>query len=839
MNISWNCSLTTPVVSLATIFFIMFAGTVNATPIDSSRLYTLSPADESVSLWSIDPVTGTTIKVIDLTLPSSDTTHSLPFRTNTIAFSPDNRLYGWSVRDRQLYEIDYNAGLIKFIGSPGDPDTVPAGINGMSFTKSGKLYGLFAANVDDGLTPYRRGSLYSIDTTSSHVSLLGPSYVDILANGMGVNFETDELFAVTGQVNNKPDYLLKIDLNPVPTLNEIHNIDNTENYHLYTEGGAAGMGAGTYDQTSESITFDGTATICSSGVFWCYASSRAEREMDIPSAGYAKLNITLTGESAGQTRLAFHLKESDDTYYRFVVTDDTYGGSGWTQGIIKIVDGMVVNSKTGVGSIALGGNEKMNDHTTINENIIMEVWWEPTFMKIALSNADTGMVIYSEQMNTSDTTLIEPKGLELIFRRLDGEWKSIEIQPGVTQIVGELGHDFPGVATEFNGDTLYTLRNNNLLYSLDLNSGLATAVFVDGLGDIIPSENISSVNLASPWPSDIVIPDNDPPVAENDRSVTDEDVDVTIFLLDNDSDVDGNLDIESVSITRQPENGTVTVNTDGTVTYTPDTNYSNCADSLIYQVCDTELLCDTAMATIIVVPVNDVPVAVDDAYSTLIGVPLIVAAPGVLGNDSDVDDGDVLTVNVLTEPTKGSLTLNDDGSFIYTPETDCIADSYTYEACDLLGECDTARVTITVNPVINPPETINPPEVADPAEVAEPSETIDPPEAINPPEAVDPLEALDDTLQETVLPVDESNVAPDNTNNDVGGGGIIVINGDEVGELGDSVIEPPVDSGMVSTKQTLTKSEIIKIVEDSGSGSTGIAFLMLLALVLVRRRKLF
>jgi len=109
---------------------------------------------------------------------------------------------------------------------------------------------------------------------------------------------------------------------------------------------------------------------------------------------------------------------------------------------------------------------------------------------------------------------------------------------------------------------------------------------------------------------------------------------------------------------------------------------------------------------------NEPPTANDDHFTTDEDAPLNVPAPGVLGNDSDVDD-DPLAVNLLTNPNNGTLAQNADGSFTYTPSPNFNGnDSYTYEACDPEGLCDSATVNITVDPVNDAPEiVINNPQV--------------------------------------------------------------------------------------------------------------------------------
>jgi predicted outer membrane repeat protein len=95
-------------------------------------------------------------------------------------------------------------------------------------------------------------------------------------------------------------------------------------------------------------------------------------------------------------------------------------------------------------------------------------------------------------------------------------------------------------------------------------------------------------------------------------------------------------------------------------------------------------------------PGNNLPVALDDAYSVEEDRTLAVAAPGVLANDTDAD-GDTLTSMLVSGPTYGVLALNADGSFSYTPNPGFEGnDSFTYVANDGALDSNPATVSITV-----------------------------------------------------------------------------------------------------------------------------------------------
>ncbi|HSH15727.1 MAG TPA: Ig-like domain-containing protein, partial [Verrucomicrobiae bacterium] len=112
---------------------------------------------------------------------------------------------------------------------------------------------------------------------------------------------------------------------------------------------------------------------------------------------------------------------------------------------------------------------------------------------------------------------------------------------------------------------------------------------------------------------------------------------------------------------------------------------------------------EAASITITVESLNEAPVANDDVFSTNEDTPLIMPAPGVLANDTDAD-GDPLTASQVAGTAHGILTLNPEGSFSYTPDSNFNGtDSFTYQASDGQEDSNVATVTINVLPVNDAP----------------------------------------------------------------------------------------------------------------------------------------
>lgn len=263
-----------------------------------------------------------------------------------------------------------------------------------------------------------------------------------------------------------------------------------------------------------------------------------------------------------------------------------------------------------------------------------------------------------------------------------------------------------------SGALLTSLVHDALSYFQDNN---AWNIFLASNGNVIVCGSANSLNgypelhlmeLAISGSS------NAAPSVQGDIASTPQDTPIDITVMANDSDSDGSLLASSITITTQPTNGTVSVNTTtGVITYTPNAGYTG-SDSFVYSICDngTPQLCGTATVSITVTAVvtNQAPVAVDDNGGVVVagGTALV----NVLTNDTDPDgnptptSGHTVDLDLVTGGVQTTFTATSPNvTWTYntaTGELTCApafgvvgAVTITYSLCDAGAMCDNAVVT--------------------------------------------------------------------------------------------------------------------------------------------------
>lgn len=192
---------------------------------------------------------------------------------------------------------------------------------------------------------------------------------------------------------------------------------------------------------------------------------------------------------------------------------------------------------------------------------------------------------------------------------------------------------------------------------------------------------------------------NGPPVASDDSYSVPEDAVLNVpapGVLANDADPNGDQLVALLA--SSPAHGTVVLNSNGSFSYTPNVDFSG-TDSFTYNARDASLASAPATVTITVLAVNDPPIANPDDFTVLEDTQLTVSAPGVLANDVDAN-GDGLTAILAVGPAHGTVALNTDGSFVYTPALDFSGiDTFRYRANDGTTDSALETVTIVVEPV--------------------------------------------------------------------------------------------------------------------------------------------
>jgi hypothetical protein len=268
---------------------------------------------------------------------------------------------------------------------------------------------------------------------------------------------------------------------------------------------------------------------------------------------------------------------------------------------------------------------------------------------------------------------------------------------------------------------------------------------------------------------------NEPPIGVDDEFEVVENTSLNVAvpgLLANDSDPEG--DPFEITGASQPGNGNVAISPQGSFAYTPDLGFTG-LDSFLYELTDdqgnsTGLVVEV-LITVIADPrdpgPNSPPIGVDDAFEVVEGTTLSIPVPGVLANDSD-PDGDAISVPSASSPANGSLSMQQVGSFQYTPDPGFTGvDSFRYAVEDDQGNTTGVAidVVITVTGSPEPTTTIAATTTSTTATTTatEPAAPTTAGETAEPTEPTDPADLLPDPPAEVGAAGGESTTPPTTT----------------------------------------------------------------------------
>lgn len=239
-----------------------------------------------------------------------------------------------------------------------------------------------------------------------------------------------------------------------------------------------------------------------------------------------------------------------------------------------------------------------------------------------------------------------------------------------------------------DGTTAGTFRVTDILPS----AGSATPQSLGAYGRKLVFMANDVTHGREPW---ILVLANLPPTLTDDIATVDEDTPTVINVLSNDSDTEN--DALTVISTTNGIHGSVTINLDGTITYTPAANFSG-IDSFTYTVADSEGGTTTATVNVTISPVNDAPVAFDSVVTLSEDTQIEITLGG-----GDVDN-ETLSFTLVSQPVNGTLAPLAGNKFLYTPDPNYYGpDVFSFFSNDGTFDSNVATVAIIVAPAADSP----------------------------------------------------------------------------------------------------------------------------------------
>ncbi|WP_157964593.1 beta strand repeat-containing protein, partial [Algibacillus agarilyticus] len=321
----------------------------------------------------------------------------------------------------------------------------------------------------------------------------------------------------------------------------------------------------------------------------------------------------------------------------------------------------------------------------------------------AVDNDELNLTELAIEISVSDGEFTVSDSDIINITRIDdtapiGETDNATINEGASVVIDvasndsddEVGLDLTSIqiiSTPANG-TLVVNDDGTITYLHD-DSDTTGDVFTYTIAD-------NNGNVSDPITVNVAVNaiDDTKPIGEDDSASLNEGALISINIANNDADAESGLDLSSISIITQPNNGTLVINDDGTVDYQHDDSDTT-SDSFIYTIKDNDgNESDPISVNLAIASVDDTkPIGEDDAGSLDEGAKLTL---NIINNDFDSESGLDLSSIVITEqPGNGTLIINADGTVDYQHDgSDTTADTFIYTISDNDGNVSDP---ITVN----------------------------------------------------------------------------------------------------------------------------------------------
>ena len=374
-----------------------------------------------------------------------------------------------------------------------------------------------------------------------------------------------------------------------------------------------------------------------------------------------------------------YVAQKIDEGEKIVAINASYGGSGGSQddAVNKAIKNL---GKKGVVFVAAAGN----DSKDIDKDPVYPAAYDASnIIAVAASDQDDKLASFSNY-GKKNVDVAAP-GTNILSTYPEDKYAYLQGTSMATpQVTGEVA-----LITAYDPTLSVDEKIEIVKNSVDKKSSLSSIATSGRVNAYSALKMVDDLNNGGDDDDDTNPPANNPPVAKDDSATTEYETKVTIDVIKNDSDPDG----DSLSLTKvsNPSHGEARI-VNNKVEYTPDKGFSG-NDSFTYEVSDGNGGVATATVYVEVKEKpNSKPVAKDDSATTEYETKVTI---DVLKNDSD-PDGDKLSIKSVSSPKHGSVRIVNN-KIEYTPDNGFSGDdSFTYEVTDNKGGVDSAKVYVEV-----------------------------------------------------------------------------------------------------------------------------------------------